>query len=562
MNACSRLQAAAFLLALPVAAQDTARLEGLVVDPMHEPVANAEIVVEHDGVITATTRSDGSGAFLFTKVPAQYVLVRATTDAPDIGAELVDLWGEKRGFVTVRTGPARKVTGVVRDDLGEPVAGAWVLASPDCRDRRAHMHCRAQADAEGHYELEHVPFGEVLVRAWTDRHDAQAFAGKVDGRTDAALDCVVKRDEAEWCTFALDGATAEQLAAAELHVVARHFGFETPLPPPLARPRQVEPGQWQVNGWTIADDLHAWLVLPGATTLPCERVVPVGTGSLSPRLRLGEPEGRIRGTLRDADGAPVGGVPLLVQPMSRAPQINSRRAACVSRPDGTFTIQSPIDYDDRDGRFALRSMSPEVVLVGNNANAVWFVQAPDPNGEIELEVRPATTLRLQLVDPRGAPAPGCLVTLSKAETGGNWVAIGSGISGLDGGVVMRSLRLDPPTSLALVARGPSGFGTFETTLQPGSPSDLGTLELQPAAELRGAVVDRTGAPVAGALVSVKSMRRGLSPPVLLHADRRGRFAVRALPAGNYWVWSDAGAQGQSIDLDDGSATEVELTVES
>jgi len=503
------------------------RLEGQVVDPVHQPVANAMVVVEHDGVVVGTTRTDGQGIFVFPKIPAQYVVVRATTDVPDIGAVMVDLWGEGRGFARVRTMPARKLSGTVRDDTGDPVAGAWVLASPSSNQDLAHAHCRGRSDAEGHYELTHVAMGPVNVRAWTSQHDAECFTATIDGHTDATLDCTVTRDAADWVTFLLEDATEEQRARAKLRVLAFNRRGQVPLPPELTRPAAVEPGEWKVCGWTRADELRAWVVLDGATMWPGEHVVQKGLGSTKRRFMVGDEDGALRGSLRRADGTPAAGIALLLQPTDHFSALNSLRRATITGADGTFTMQAPVN---RDVDFAMRSMTPSTVLAGNAPNAVWFVAKHFADQRWDLETRPGHSVRLHLDDANGTQARGAQAVLSTID-GNTRMVVGTGLSGIDGSVEISCLALDMPAQLLVTARGPGGTGQLERDVKTGPDVYLGRIKLEPAASIRGVIVDSDGVPAPGARLSVQgNYRRGA---FVLAANRAGQFHVPGLAPGNY-----------------------------
>lgn len=552
---------ASLLLVFAAPAQDPlirSRLEGRVVDPLHEPVPNAEVVIEHDGIVVATTRSDGDGAFVFPRVPAQFVTVRATTEAPDIGAALVDLWGEGRGFVLVRTGPARRLTGVVRDDRGDPIAGAWVGASPLASMPRSLSHCSGRTDAEGRYELTHVAMGEVQVRAWTAVNDSDAFDGVADGAGDAELDCTVAAGQADWWTFVLENADAEQLARAELRLMAFHSGRHVPLPPELARPRPAEPGRWEVRGWNRADSVHAWVVLDGATMWPGQHVIARGAGTTKRRFRVGDDESRIRGVLRRPDGGPAAGVAILAQPLSGVAGINTQRRAAVSGEDGAFTLQSPVAPA---ARFAMRSMSPATVLAGNDPNPVWFVANHDPEEHWRLDTRPACSVRFRLEDAAGNPGRGVHATLSVVEGAGERV-IGTGVTGLDGTARIGCLGLALPARLRVSAFGPDGLGSFEIAAPAGFDVDVGRLRLGPSASLRVVLSDPEGVPLAGARIQIYALDHRRQSPFPLTSDRDGRFLVRGLVPGRYRVSVHGGRRWhhEILAVNAGDRAELDITV--
>jgi len=383
MNGRSFLCVPLLAFALPAQAPGpgTARLEGQVVDAMHEPVGNALVVAELDGEEIARTQSDGSGTFVFAKVPQQFVVVRATTTAPDIGAVQVDLLGEERGFARVVLMPARKVSGVVKNETGKPVVGAWVLASPSELAELALATCMGQSDANGRYELTHVAMGPVLLRAWAE--GCAVFDGKADGAADMALDCVVKRDAVQH-PVVLTGATAGQAAAAaRLFVTATRGTMPAPLPPPLARPRPAGVGRWLLCGWP-GDELQVHLTVPGIMVSPARHLIPCPAEATTREFTLGDSTSRLRGKLHGPGDLEAVGMTLVVQPL-RWPVGNAMRFLTVAQEHGTFVVQAPAMIGDG---FAVRMLSSTGVLVGNAPNPAWLI------GDF------ATDVDLQPHDPR------------------------------------------------------------------------------------------------------------------------------------------------------------------
>ncbi|MCA8977788.1 MAG: carboxypeptidase regulatory-like domain-containing protein [Planctomycetes bacterium] len=554
---------AALLLVLAVPAQaprpvtrPQARLEGQVIDPRHEPVANAEVFVEHDGIVVAHTRSDGLGTFVFAAVPAEFVVVRATTDAPDVGGVLVDLWGQHRAFTWLRTMPARELSGTVRDEAGNPIANAWIGAAPSGAPDLAYACCNGRSDADGHYRLRHVAMGPVQVRAWTEQRDAAAFVSSIEGHTDATLDCVVTADTADWCTFRLLDATAEQCAGARLRVIALHDDAQMPMPPELARPPQSEPGRWELHGWTADDELHAWVELDGATMWPVEHVLEVGVGTTTRRFRIGDQDGLLRGRLLANEGIAADGIGLLLQPFDGGVSpLNCRRQLATTTADGSFSIQAPVNTG---AKFALRSTSRATVLVGNNSNPVWFVERHDIDKQWQLALRRASSVRVLVTDRHDTPACGIDATLSVADDRNDRV-IGNGTSGLDGLVDIPCLGIEPHVDLVLEARGAAGGGTMQTRIKVATDIELGTLRLEPGATIRGVVVAGRGRPLPGARVELQVWRGVMREHLVIGTDRTGQFEFRGVGTGACHLIT-AGAARAFFEVEPGDVVDMELKV--
>ncbi|MCA8974838.1 MAG: carboxypeptidase regulatory-like domain-containing protein [Planctomycetes bacterium] len=520
----------ALLLAFAAPAQSPtphARLEGIVIDPLERPVANAAIAVERDGVVVATARSDGDGMFVCSRVPPRFLIVQVTTDAPDAGAAPVDLWGEDRGFVRVRIGPARKLSGIVRDDGGEPIAGALVLTSPTGHGHH-YAHCSDRTDADGHYELTHVAMGSVTVRAWTDQHDCAAFSERIRAHGDETLDFSLERDAGIWQTFVLENATPEQLARAELRVLA-FATYQMPLPPELMRPRAISPGRWEVRGWASTDSIGAWLELDGVTMYPCAQWIEGGVGTTTRRFQCGDADSTITGRLHRDDGEAAPGIALLVQPLAETQLTNAMRRVAISGADGTFAVQAPVVDGDR---FALRSLTPSSVVVGNDPSPAWFVETHDPERTWNLAIRDAESIRMRIETETGAPAPGVAIAIDIIETDGQRT-IGTGISLLDGNVTIDGLGLSLPATLAVSARGPAGEAAVAMRAGATQRIDLGTIRLTPTATLDGEVLDDDGAAIPGAQVVISRHTGNRAEYLSTPADRAGRFRISGLEPGLY-----------------------------
>jgi len=525
------------LLALSLSAQapqvpDLApsRLEGQVVDAMQQPVGNALVVAQLDGEEVARTQSDATGTFVFAKVPQQFVVVRAITATPDIGAVQVDLLGETRGFARIVLMPARKVTGVVKDDSGKPVAGAWVFASPSDLAALATACCMTQGDANGRYELTHVAMGPVLVRAWAE--GCTTFDGRADGAGDVSLDCVVKRGGGRSHTIVLTGASAEQAAAARLVVTARRGEVSAPIPPPWARLRPIGEGRWVLSGWPRLDALHLHLTVPGATVSPARHVILSTEGPTTREFTVGDPPSCLRGKIAGTAELPAVGLTLVVQPLQE-PLNNAVRFLTVTQADGTFAVQSPAATGEW---FALRTLSPTAVLQGNAPNPAWFLAEHSDGHRWPLSLQGAHTIRARLRTAKGSPASGADVTVFATSTAlGTRHAIGVGTTDANGDVEMQCLALPPAIKLDLEVTGPHGFHATTTTPGAAGVTDFGELPLSPAGALFGTVQQKDGGPAAGVRLRVSRDPGGERDPRIVVTDRSGRYQLTDLPPGDWYV---------------------------
>lgn len=532
------------LLALSLPAQapsPTARLEGVVVDPQQRPVAGAVVTAEVDGEVRGRTQTDGSGTFVFGKLPQQVVVVNAQTKTPDTGGTWVDLLGLRRGFVQVVVMPARPVTGTVRDDAGQPIAGAWVTAAPNDAIEFAHASCCAQSDANGHYELPGVPFGPVLVRAWAEGHDA--FEGAVDGIAATTLDCRIERDAGQEHTFHLAEATPAQLAAATLVVQAVHNGLPVPLPPPLRRLRPAADGTWTVRGWPYADDLLVQLKLPGTAITPCLHTSYAGRGGTRGTFAVADPSTSLRGRLVGPEGCAVANRTLLVLAMDGNTADSRRRAIGRTDQDGNFTITSPVDQDET---FALRILDDDATVAAELPARAWFTTKHESKPHV-VPIQPARRIQLRVLDADRVPVPGASITIHTATgprilRGGN-VSLGSfghslghGTTDLDGNAMIAGLQLHPGESLAALVL--AGSGLHEVLFAAGAATtiELGEVLLSEAATLQVQALTELGKPWPGVRVNLFADAPMGMPMRLAVADRAGQVTFTGLLPTLHAAW--------------------------
>jgi hypothetical protein len=499
------------------------RLEGVVVDPQQRPLPGALVTAEVDGELIARTAADGSGAFVFGKLPPRPVVVRVETSTPDVGGAWIDLLGSTRSFVRIVALPARVVRGTVRDDEGAPVAGAWVVAAPWDDAATAFASCCVRSDAAGAYVLTHVPFGPVLVRAWAEGCDA--FEGQVDGSDAKVLDPIVARDAGQVHEFSLRDGTPEQIAAGVLVVTAFHGVWPTPLPEPLRRIRADADGKWIVSGWPYGDDLHVRLLVPGTPIQPTLRSALAGRGGLRSSFWIGDPATSVRGRLV---GASPGGRLLVLQP--RDPAAIPVLSRCIGRSgvDGTFELPSPVE---RGEQFALRLVAEDATAAAEAPERSWYIGTHD-SVQHTVALRPARSIRLRVFDPNGLPAAGAQVAVYPASRarmmpGGDLTLVSTaaplahGCSDRDGNVRIDGLDLQPAEALACLVSAAEGVGELPFDVPATTTIELGRLDLVEAAALHVRVVDGNG-PRPGARVICQHTGLPWQPPTTLVTDRSGK----------------------------------------
>ncbi len=553
-----------------VAQEPTCRLEGQVVDPLQQAVANAEVTASLAGEVIACTHSDGSGLFVFGRLPYREVIVQARAAGPDIGAAWLDLLGLERQFVRITTMPARAVTGIVRNEDGEPVGGAWLVSAPQWQnlstDATTLASSMVQANARGEFTLSHVPFGHNLLRAWAPDHEVGEHA--VDGPDAVAVTCQVARRARQERSFALDGASAAQLAAARLETGITCGGYPLPLPPSLHRPVLAD-GEWHVRGWPIADAMTARVVLDGVDLVPRVHFVPAdcsgGTQHFSVRH---DDRARLRGRLTGT--AARAGLWVVAMPAAVTPD----RARVLGRTtdEGAFDLPAPVAIGEI---FQLRVLDPEVTTVRQapQASRGWWQAQLETSHRYEIPVAAARQVQLRVVGPDGIPVLGAEVALVPlrhllvAATGRDLVlgddeplAIAHGTTGSDGRLTLAGLDLMDDEELQCQLCFPESTGAVTVRVRSATLIRLGDVPLPPGATLSITAKDSAGQPAPGVPVCVALVQHGRFQNLWLRCGRDARLVLTGLPPQTCGIWGIPGVV-TGASLDDDATTEVHVLAE-
>lgn len=532
------------LAASPQAPPPTTRLEGLVGDAKSTPVGNVRITVLAGDRVVAATRSDGSGAFVLGRLPAERLVVRATSDGTDVDATEVDLQVQPVGFVRLRLQPARSVRGTVEDAAGRPLAGAFVATAPLGAVENGWLGQHTLSGNDGSFAFEHVPFGPNALRVWAP--DCAGLAQTIDGAGDLVVHCRMPDDDVQQRAFELLDASPDQLAQASVVVAVFAQGVEVPLPPAVRQPRRGEDGRWLAAGWPHDDAMHARAELPNAFVEPPVLCIDAGLPDRTKRFYvIAGDEGWMRGSLA-TDAGPAGAdVPLLVEEPRSGRRSVGRTAA-----DGTFALRSPVPAGSL---VRLRCLDPRYAL--RHSLDRGFEPVPQPRAEVSckhlpskplaLFLVPATTVRGTVLDADGRPCAGAEVVLlseqrqevTRGVPGLRPVVLrvatvlARGHSRVDGTVELPGLYLRDGEGVVVQVAGPDGFG--ETTMVADEQRELrfGTLRTGPAATLRGRVLDSAGQPVAGERLLVENWN-GADRTHAVVTGRDGAFVLRGLMPGH------------------------------
>jgi protocatechuate 3,4-dioxygenase beta subunit len=187
------------------------------------------------------------------------------------------------------------------------------------------------------------------------------------------------------------------------------------------------------------------------------------------------------------------------------------------------------------GKVALRAQHPDFVM----ANRVELIlehgkELPD----IDIVMRTGTTLSVRVLDDRGFPIPGAEVNVFNIDQ----ERIATATSGQKGYVKITGLP-----GIFHIESSADGYvsATEYLRVRTGSENEV-TLTL-PAADkrLRGRVLDNYGFGISGAIVTARTITKGLLHALTCLSESDGTFVLEKVGSGGYHVIADAGDRGRA-----------------
>lgn len=358
-------------------------LTGSLSDPRGAPVRGADAVVEwtFPGLTQLEsvalplprgrdTRSVADGTFRFVDVPAD-VPVKVRVEAYGLTFER-DVAADATESIPLSLPEGRTVTGTVVRRDGTPPGSAGVVKLRLLEGRGIHLARDVPIGADGAFRFDDVPPGRYRLEGTAEGFDLPGFAEAQAGDGDVRL--VVERTARATVRVELPADApaidvplvlwVDDLVVTSLPAKKTTLFRPGDAGPPREFPLPLRPGRWRlrVEGgiWRGRSDE---LVLGDGE----ERVVAV---RVEPTLRIG-------GVLRDGDGTPMSGVPVL------------------------FLARAPV----KDPRISVWSSDGGVVDVVGLVPGPWEVRvAPRLHAalRVELDITPETRLDLRLPPQGGA----------------------------------------------------------------------------------------------------------------------------------------------------------------
>ncbi len=491
------------------------------------------VLVRAGGLAWPVGLTDGDGRLQIPRAPGQSGKLRLV--AADGRQQSVDLPAETADSEVVVTlaEPALVAGRITQQETGQPLAGALVspgldpgafvlagadggyrLVAPDPQGFPLRVQALLRLPKSLRITPPHVRAGRIPTVALTR---ASALRGLVvDARglplAGAAVLASPERSTEPGAAAALERSATDGSGRFELRRLRAGTSYEI---------RTVRPGY-----------------LPASTRMPA----PSGD---APALKIVLAAARAaHGRVRDAAGRPVSGAEIRLEP-ALAPGVR-RPAKEADEASDPFAART-----DGEGRFRLDGVPAERVDLtarqpGYATGHVRGIRIPPGEGPADLGtviLKPGARLPGRVVDRRGAPVAGAAVHLVESldhlerESARLAAETPDAMTGADGSFLIEDLPQATPLHLLVRASGHLPAGVAGVRAPVSQPL---IVRLEPAAMLRGRVVDEQGAPVGGARVMLtwhptapENPDRPAGSPVNRSdiAGRDGSFEIRDAPAG-------------------------------
>ena len=195
---------------------------GLVRGPLGRPMPSVQVLAARGfrgNDVVARSRTDDSGVFVLGPVPVgeRYRVLARQPGYTVSSAEVALHEDHPAARVELRVYEARVVRGRVVDPDGAPVQGASVLATKDHGGFAGGLlppECKT--DAQGRFELEGVPIGDCVVRAWLPGLALRQHW--LNTAQDAEVELQLLRGPGLRIDVAVEGVPAEVLAETQVFV--------------------------------------------------------------------------------------------------------------------------------------------------------------------------------------------------------------------------------------------------------------------------------------------------------------------------------------------------------
>jgi protocatechuate 3,4-dioxygenase beta subunit len=514
----------------------------------HEPLANVSVSVNKEDFnrvgVTGT-----NGVANFRLPPGEFNLYASKQDGSQAQAQAT-VTEKQTARVTVELDEPFKVTGIVRDAAGTPVAGANVGVFPDYGNGRMGV----KTDANGHYAV------SWQKPAWAgSQNQSYYLVARLSKRKLAAMqpieETTTNLDVTLQPAMSVSGRVQDAKGKAVTNVVAyialhlENSSFSLSRQPVYPD----EQGRIQEEGLPLGQR-YGWYVSAkgyGSARQEMDAADPKADHYDFPPLVVKLADRKLAGRVLGTNGTPVAGVQIFMQGEGQ--------------PNGNAIT-------DADGRFVFDAVCAGAVTVSANlkgANGSAQAMGGDTNVVIRFDARnrsyvasASLTLIGTVHDSTGNPAVGARVVVTpswgavdvaKTDANGDysvkWQSQPGGMRDVKYFVIAR----DVERNLAAI----EAIDTNKTHV---------ALRLEPGLSISGTVLDAAGTPLPRANINLNMMAGNMGGMVeyqQIKMNSDGTFTIPALPTGQqyqvYVTASGFGSVRKSVSKTQSQASSIQLS---
>jgi len=494
----------------------------------HVPIADAGVSVNSEGFNRGGSTGTNGVAY-FRLPPGQFSVFVNKEDWSQAQSQATAAEGQTNS-VTIELDAAFKVTGVVRDASGAPVAGANVGVYPNY----GNYETGAKTDADGHYAVswEKPNWGGsqnqsfYLLARQTERN-----LSAIQEMDETTTNLDVTLQPAMIVTGHVQDAKGRAVTNAMAYVMVQKENVVLRSAASAPCPMNKAASAWKP---CRSENATACMFPPRVMAAPSRRWTRRNrkpTTMISPPLVLKAADRKLAGRVLGTDGKPAAGVQVYIRGEGQ--------------PNGNAMT-------DVDGHFAFDAVCAGPVSVSANLKGAYG-SADAMGGDMNVTIRfnarnrvyastAPQTLTGTVFDSSGKRAVGVSVVVTPT-----WGSIENSKTDANGdySVSWQAQPGMPNAKYFVVARD---IGQNMAALQDIGTNKTGlTLRMEPALSISGTVQDANGAALTHANINLNMMAGNMGgmveyQPIKLNAS--GEFTIPALPMGQqYYVYASAQGYG-------------------